>query len=456
MKALLYVLTAWAQLYIAGESYAGQHIPYIAEAMHKLRPSWNLRGLLLGNAWIDPVEQNLAILDYAHIYQETGIISSESQAKELEASQAVCMDKLAAGGKDRVETGECEKVLTDIFRVTRNESKPENEQCINMYDMRLHDSYPSCGEQWTPGLADLTEYFNRDNVLDALHVNKAAISAQGGWIQCTSAVGNTFRARESIPSIRLLPSLLKHVPIVLYSGADDLICNRLGTERLIANMVWNGGKGFQLSQLGEDTATSAPKEQWMFEGQEVGVYQEARNLSFVVFRDASHMVPFDQPARSREMLRRLMERNAVSNAVAETKVDGFEDAGLEVGVGGFTGEEAKAAKKKYAEQVENELKGMRPIHQSYVTAARVAFAISVVIAACFWGCYFWLKSYEKPSPYCVVSSSEVTLQGMEAGVAAKKEKTLASLQREGRKEQAGVAQDLPSMKGMLEDDGFGV
>ena len=410
----------------------------------------------MGNAWIAPVEQNLAILDYAHAYQGTGIIQSESQTKELEASQAACTEKLAAGGKDRVETGECEKVLTDIFRVTRNESRPENEQCINMYDMRLRDSYPACGEQWTPGLADLTEYFHRDDVLDALHVNKAAISTQGGWSECTPAVGNTFRARESAPSIRLLPSILKRIPIVLYSGADDLICNRLGTERLIANMVWNGGKGFQLSQLGEDVGTSAPEERWVFEGEEAGTYQEARNLSFVVFRDASHMVPFDQPTRSREMLRRLVERTRSGNAVAGPKVDEFEDVSLEVGVGGFMGLEAEVEKKKFVEQVEEGLREMRPMRRPYITAARVALILSVVMAAGLWGCYFWLKSHEKPA-YRVLSSSEVTLQGMEEGIVAKGEKDSDALRRgPKKKQQEEAAQDLPNMKGVLEDDGFGV
>ena len=422
--------------------------------MLKQHSSWNLRGLLLGNAWIDPVEQNLAILDYAYAYEGANIIPSKSE--ELEASQDVCMEKLAAGGKDRVETSECEKVLTDIFRVTRNESLAENEQCINMYDMRLRDAYPSCGEQWTPGLADLTAYFHRDDVLNALHVNKAAISAQGGWSECTPAVGKTFHARESTPSIRLLPDILKRIPVVLYSGADDLICNRLGTERLIANMVWNGGKGFQLSRLGEDVRASAPEERWTFEGEEAGTYQEARNLSFVIFNDASHMVPFDQPARSREMLRRLMERTGLGQTVTEAKVDGFEDAGLEVGVGGFRGSEAEAEKKKFVEQVEEVLRGMRSMRGPYVTAARVAFIFSVVMATILWVCYFLFKRKENPA-YRTVSSSEVTLHGMEEGALDKEERDSDALQMEAEKEkQEGFTGDFPVKKGMLEDDGFGV
>lgn len=30
--------------------------------------------------------------------------------------------------------------------------------CINMYDVRLRDSYPSCGMSWPPDLTDVTPY----------------------------------------------------------------------------------------------------------------------------------------------------------------------------------------------------------------------------------------------------------------------------------------------------------
>jgi carboxypeptidase D len=30
--------------------------------------------------------------------------------------------------------------------------------CLNVYDVRLRDSYPSCGMSWPPDLADVTPY----------------------------------------------------------------------------------------------------------------------------------------------------------------------------------------------------------------------------------------------------------------------------------------------------------
>ena len=49
-------------LYLAGESYAGQHIPYIAKAIldrnkNGAKHIWQLKGMLIGNGWISPEEQ---------------------------------------------------------------------------------------------------------------------------------------------------------------------------------------------------------------------------------------------------------------------------------------------------------------------------------------------------------------------------------------------------------------
>ncbi|CAF3726610.1 unnamed protein product [Rotaria sp. Silwood1] len=42
-------------IYLAGESFAAQYIPYIAHEILAKRSNLKLRGLLIGNGWIDPV-----------------------------------------------------------------------------------------------------------------------------------------------------------------------------------------------------------------------------------------------------------------------------------------------------------------------------------------------------------------------------------------------------------------
>jgi carboxypeptidase D len=89
------------------------------------------------------------------------------------------------------------------------------------------------------------------------------------------------------------------MPIILFSGDKDLICNHIGTENLISNMSWNGGFGMEVS--GE----TAPIREWTMDGEPAGQYQEARDLIYWKFYNSSHMVPFDYPKRARDMLDRF-------------------------------------------------------------------------------------------------------------------------------------------------------
>lgn len=46
------------------------------------------------------------------------------------------------------------------------------------------------------------------------------------------------------PSAHLiLPRVLERIPVMLFAGDQDLICNYVGIESLIQAMTWNGGTG---------------------------------------------------------------------------------------------------------------------------------------------------------------------------------------------------------------------
>jgi carboxypeptidase D len=241
-----------------------------------------------------------------------------------------------------------------------------------MYDVRLKDSYPSCGMNWPPDLVDVTPYLRRKDVLDALHINPGK---RTGWTECNGNVGNAFRAANSKPSIQLLPDLIAEVPTVLFSGAEDLICNHIGTEELISNMEWNGGKGFEVSP-----GTWAPRRDWEFEGESAGFWQEARNLTYVLFYNSSHMVPFDYARRTRDMLDRFMgvDISSIGGVPTNSKIDG--EKGLETSVGGHpnstAAEEAEQAKLEAAKW------------SAYYKSGEIVLVI-VIIAAAAWGYYIW-------------------------------------------------------------------
>lgn len=252
-----------------------------------------------------------------------------------------------------------------------------------MYDVRLKDVYPSCGMNWPPDLSYVTPYLRRQEVVSALHINEGKNT---GWTECNGAVGNAFSVQSSKPSIEYLPDLLKEVKILLFSGAEDLICNHLGTEAFISNMQWNGGKGFELSP-----GNWAPRRDWTFEGEAAGFWQQARNLTYVLFYNASHMVPFDYPRRTRDMLDRFMgvDISKIGGVPSKSFLDGEKLPDTTVGGATNNTESDQAAKTKEL----NDAKWA-----AYQRSGEVVLTI-VAIGAVVGGLYVWRTRRPSSSGY---------------------------------------------------------
>lgn len=110
------------QTYIAGESYAGQYIPYIAKAiLESSRIPTQLKGLMIGNGWIDPYNQYPAYLEFA---LQAGVIKKGSDAETKVRKQVdACLDKLNSVGikSVKIHNGDCENILGEITDSTVQE-----------------------------------------------------------------------------------------------------------------------------------------------------------------------------------------------------------------------------------------------------------------------------------------------------------------------------------------------
>ncbi|KPV77963.1 uncharacterized protein RHOBADRAFT_50486 [Rhodotorula graminis WP1] len=284
--------------YLAGESYAGQYIPYIADAiLSSKRVPTNLKGLLIGNGWIDPANQYPAYLDFA---LQSGIVKKGSAA-ETAVRKAVdeCEQHLKRQKVERIHEGVCERILGAITDSTIQNVNGQS-MCVNNYDVRLTDTHPACGMNWPPDLVDMHPYLSRQDVKSAFHATRKS----GPWLECDGQVGAQFYTPRSRPAVRLLPGLLEQVPVLMFAGAEDLICNHVGIERMIDNLEWNGETGFG----------NATQEEWHVDGRQAGTWTTARNLTYVKINDASHMVPYDQPVAAHDMLLRFVGVSLLSAA----------------------------------------------------------------------------------------------------------------------------------------------
>ncbi|KAI8458931.1 putative carboxypeptidase KEX1 precursor [Phakopsora pachyrhizi] len=294
-------------LYIAGESFAGQYIPYLAKAILESNSiSAPLKGIIIGNGWIDSVNQYMAYSDFAF---NVGLLKPGTQAaKEVLDEVEKCKVAIESYGVDKapIHIPACEGILatiTDSTIQTINSQK----MCLNMYDVRLVDTYPACGMTWPPELSEITPYLSRDDVKRALH----AESHTKNWMECNPRVGKRFKAKTSRPSIELFPKLLEKIKVLLFSGDQDLICCHLGTTRMIENLSWTGQKGF-----GKDSNEL----QWSVNGSFAGTWRERDNLTYVILANASHMAPYDVPYASQDMLIRFLGIDLLSAAGAGASV----------------------------------------------------------------------------------------------------------------------------------------
>ncbi|CAI2166925.1 9411_t:CDS:10 [Funneliformis geosporum] len=281
-------------MYLSGESYAGTFIPYIASSILKRNSArktpenkkYGLKGIAIGNGWIDPASHYNAYYTFS---VEKGLLDGEDKntaEKQLEECMKVQKKKPA------IHLDICEQILQTILKHSKNKTG-ENETCINQYDIRDHsDTYPSCGFRWPYELSTITEYLRRPDVIGAIHAERQQI----GWVECNLGIGRDFDNDPDPPSVTLLPDLLKQIDVLLYNGDQDLICNINGMQDMLNNLEWNGYKGFK-----NQTELS-----YYVNNTQVGHILKERNLTYVVVYNASHMVPYDAPVTSMDMMYRFI------------------------------------------------------------------------------------------------------------------------------------------------------
>lgn len=186
-----------SEIYIGGESFAGTFIPYIAKEILN-RNSNNshgfieLRGLILGNAWVDPLRMYES---YSNITFERSLIPNQFK-KDIDDQTAKCKELYQRQEKIKYDT--CEEILQKILEYSRQE---KDKFCINMYDVRLRDTGPDqgCGMAWPKGLDATTAYLSRQDVIEALHASEASKK----WVECDKNVFENLRGDSNLPSYKI-------------------------------------------------------------------------------------------------------------------------------------------------------------------------------------------------------------------------------------------------------------
>jgi len=261
--------------YIFGESYAGKYVPWLGSTILQNNinstSKINLQGIAIGNGWVNPFYQTVSYAPF--LYRHNLISNLDLQgANALYDTYKGLIDIEAY----TAATG-FGNFLFDTLLLVSGVSDP--------YDIRK-PSDP------TDPLSNLLEkYLNLPQTRQKLNV--------GGhmWTACAFAPNYALTSDEARSAEDIIPGILKEIPVLLYNGDMDLICNMDGTSTWLSVLDWPYKAQFN----------SAKNVNWTIPGfGQAGYYRTASTLTQVVVTGAGHMVPYDQPRAAQDLVFRFI------------------------------------------------------------------------------------------------------------------------------------------------------
>ncbi|KAJ7804149.1 Alpha/Beta hydrolase protein [Mycena olivaceomarginata] len=88
--------------------------------------------------------------------------------------------------------------------------------------------------------------------------------------------------------------LERDIRVLVYVGSYDWVCNWIGNEAWTLALEWSGHAEF----------AAQPLREWTIDGKRAGRTRSARTFTFATVDGAGHMVPYDKPKESLEMVKR--------------------------------------------------------------------------------------------------------------------------------------------------------
>jgi len=276
--------------FIFAESYGGHYGPALVGKILDgnrvgKKPKIPLKGIGLGNAWVTPVSQFKAHIDFAVLHS---LIGSETTSI-LRDIYPRCHDSIMA--RDWITASiECYVIPGTILALNPG---------MEMYDIRMkcpgifdHDCYNfTAANMWLL----LPSTFKSLNVPFPGHGWNNREVEYGIETAINGDGEESFRA----PLKKLLESGGR---VLVYNGEYDFLCNWVGGHQWVSDLKWTG----------QDEFNNAPTKTWLDGSTTAGWIQGTRDLSlqFLKFANAGHLVPRNQPQFSLDMLNNFLHNKS--------------------------------------------------------------------------------------------------------------------------------------------------
>ncbi|KAI9688325.1 MAG: hypothetical protein M1820_010253 [Bogoriella megaspora] len=304
--------------YVTGESYAGQYVPYIADAMLNTNDTtyYDVSGILIYDPsvaddtileqipavpfldyWGPLIPLNSSYNDYVHQKAESCGYNAYLEKYLVYPSAGQQPDSPDLPGN----SDDCD-VFDDIFNAAL-----EVNPCFDIYQVAttcplLYDVLGFPGS--IPYLPDGGEiYFNRTDV------QKAINAPLQEWEECADGV---LTRDTSLPSsLTALPRVIERTNnVILAHGLLDMILIANGSALAIQNMTWNGARGFETKPSDEFFVPyhNDPSLSTLTAAGAMGTTHTERGFTFVTTALSGHMVPQYQPSAAYRQLEFLLGR----------------------------------------------------------------------------------------------------------------------------------------------------
>ncbi|XP_038213517.1 venom serine carboxypeptidase-like [Zerene cesonia] len=263
--------------YITGESYAGKYIPSLGLYIHDQnmisKDKINLKGMALGNAYCDPVNQ----LDYGNYLYQHGLIDFNQQKLFLKMQTEITNELKQ---QNWIEAGILMDKLMDGDLT--NFSYFKNYTGFSNYYNFLEDKD-------TTDTSVFIKLLNNDKIRNSVHVGGLPFN-DGREVQINLSA-------DILQSVApYVSQLLSHYRLMFYNGQLDIIVAYPLTENFLRNLKFSASDEYKV----------APRKIWRVGDNIAGYYKKAGNLTEVLVRNAGHMVPHDQPKWAFDLIHRFI------------------------------------------------------------------------------------------------------------------------------------------------------
>lgn len=271
------------ELYITGSSYAGHYIPSLT--WHILRVnsiySKNLKGIAIGNGWVDPILQYRSYIDYT---REKDLITNATVAQATK-DYATCKNLLDK--KSYLPAFlMCQNLQTSILDAAQNHTGRN----INPFDVRISCQYPN--QALCYNFTALEGLLNQPDVRADLGVGSQP------WSQCRNSVAGYFIKDSSLNFQDTVARVLDQgVRVLVYSGVEDYMCNYVGSRAWTVSTNWTSQEHFR----------DATFRDWMVGGVRAGRVKAYGGLTYLSVYEAGHLMPRDQPVHALDMVTRFIQ-----------------------------------------------------------------------------------------------------------------------------------------------------